>query len=148
MFVKSKALLIIMALSASLAIGLFAAGCGGGGDKSDTPAKSTPAASQDTPADSTPVTSKKATPKPPKSNPDTNAFQEIAVKACIDSATQEDVPEDMASEYCNCAIDELLQKLDSSQIADIALSGDTDLPPDVEEELMNAVLDCIDKLMQ
>ena len=133
---KSKALLVIMALSASLAVGLFAAGCGGGGDKSDTP------------ADSTPVTSKKATPKPPKSNPDTNAFQEIAVKACIDSATQEDVPEDMASEYCNCAIDELLQNLDSSQIADIALSGDTDLPPDVEEELMNAVLDCIDKLMQ
>ena len=46
------------------------------------------------------------------------------------------------------AIDELLQNLDSDQIADIALSGDTDLPPDVEEELMNAVLDCIDKLVQ
>jgi len=134
--VRSKALLVIMALSASLAIGLFAAGCGGGGDKVDSSAKSTPAASND------------ETPNPPKSKPDTDAFAEIAVKACVDSAAREGVPEDMASEYCNCAIDELLQNLDSSQIADIALSGDTDLPPDVEEELMNAVLDCIDKLMQ
>ena len=50
-----------------------------------------------------------------------------------------------------CALpifDELLDNLDSDQIADIALSGDTDLPPDVEEKLMNAVLDCIDKLME
>jgi hypothetical protein len=141
-------LLVIMALSASLAIGLFATGCGGGGNKADAPAVSTPAASQDTPADSTPAASKDETPNPPKSKPDTDAFAEIAVKACVDSAAREGVPEDMASEYCNCAIDELLQNLDSSQIADIALSGDTDLPPDVEEELMNAVLDCIDKLMQ
>lgn len=134
---KGKALLVIMALSASLAIGLFAAGCGGGGgDKVDSPAKSTPAASKD------------ETPNPPKSKPDTDAFKEIAVKACVDSAAEEDVPEDMATEYCNCAIDELLQNLDSDQIADIALSGDTDLPPDVEEELMNAVLECIDKLVQ
>ena len=133
---KSKALLVIMALSAALAIGLFAAGCGGGGDKVDSPAKSTPAASND------------ETPNPPKSKPDTDAFAEIAVKACIDSATEEDVPEDMASEYCNCAIDELLQNLDSDQIADIVLAGGEDLPADVEEELMNAVLDCVDKLME
>ena len=133
---KSKALLVIMALSASLAIGLFAAGCGGGDDKSDTPAKSTPAASND------------ETPNPPKSEPDTDAFAEIAVKACIDSATEEDVPEDMAEEYCECAIDELLQNLDSDQIADIVLAGGEDLPADVEEELMNAVLDCVDKLME
>ena len=132
---KRKALLVIVALSALLAIGLFAAGCGGG-DKVDSSAKSTPAASKDD------------TPNPPKSKPDTDVFKAIAVKACVDSAAQEDVPEDMASEYCNCAIDELLQNLDSSQIADIALSGDTALPPDVEEELMNAVLDCIDKLME
>ena len=133
---KSKALLVIMTLSASLAIGLFAAGCGGGGDKSDTPAKATPAASND------------ETPNPPKSKPDTDAFAEIAVKACIDSATAEDVPEDMAEEYCECAIDELLQNLDSDQIGEIVLSGAEDLPPDVEEELMNAVLDCVDKLME
>jgi len=135
--VRNKALLVIMALSVSLAIGLFAAGCGGGDEKSDAPANATAVDStNDDDAD------------PPKSEPDTDAFKEIAVKACIDSAAEEDVPEDMASEYCNCAIDELLQNLDSSQIADIALSGDTDLPPDVEEELMNAVLDCIDKLVQ
>ena len=135
---KSKALLIIMALSASLAIGLLAAGCGGGGsDKVDSPAKAATVESNDD-----------NDANPPKSEPDTDAFKEIAVKACVDSAAEEDVPEDMASEYCNCAIDELLQNLDSSQIADIALSGDTDLPSDVEEELMNAVLDCIDKLME
>jgi hypothetical protein len=137
MFMKIKALLVITALCASLAIGLFAAGCGGGGDKADVSTKSTPAAATE-----------EATAKPPKSEPDTDAFQKIAVKACIDSAAEEDVPEDMATDYCNCAIDELLQNLDSDQIADIALSGDTDLPPDVEEELMNAVLDCIDKLVQ
>ena len=135
---KSKALLIIMALSASLAIGLFATGCGGGSsDKVDSPAKAATVESNDD-----------NDANPPKSKPDTDAFKEIAVKACVDSAAEEDVPEDMASEYCNCAIDELLDNLDSDQIADIALSGDTDLPPDVEEELMNAVLDCIDKLME
>jgi len=136
---KSKALLVITALCASLAIGLFAAGCGGGGDKADTAdtaTKSTPAASNED-----------ATANPPKSEPDTDAFQKIAVKACVDSAARQSVPEDMAKGYCNCAIDELLQNLDSDQIADIALSGDTALPPDVEKELTNAVLDCIEKLV-
>ena len=133
---KSKALPVITALCASLAIGLFAAGCGGGGDKADTSATATPAASKDD-----------ATAKPPKSEPDTDAFQKIAVKACVDSAARQSVPEDMAKGYCNCAIDELLQNLDSDQIADIALSGDTALPPDVEKELTNAVLDCIEKLV-
>jgi hypothetical protein len=136
MFMKSKVLLVITALCASLAIGLLAAGCGDG-IKTDVSTKSTLAASKDD-----------ATANPPKSEPDTDAFQKIAVKACVDSAARESVPEGMAQGYCDCAIDELLQKLDSSQIADIALSGDTALPPDVEEELANAVLACMDKLIR
>jgi hypothetical protein len=138
MFVKSKALLIVAALSASLVIGLFAAGCGGGGDdKSDSPAKVATTESNDN-----------HDANPPKSEPDTDAFKEIAVKSCIDSAVGSDVSRDMATEYCNCAIDKMLENMTSEQIADIALSGDSELPPDVEEQLMNAVLDCIDKLMQ
>ena len=132
---KSKVLLIIVALCALLAIGLFATGCGGGGDKAASPANATES------KDNTNA-------NPPKSEPDTDAFKKIAVKACIDSAARESAPGDMASGYCNCAIDKMLENMSSEQIADVALSGDTALPPDVEEKLTNAVLDCIDKLVQ
>ena len=132
---KRKALLVIMALSASLAIGLFAAGCGGGGDKVDSPAKSTPAASND------------ETPNPPKSKPDTDAFAEIAVKACVDSAEEEGVAAETAEKYCNCATDELLRNVDPNELKQIGaagLSGDVALPPDVEKKMMDAVLYCVD----
>ncbi len=132
---KSKALLIVMALCASLAIGLFATACGGGSDKADSPANTTE--SKDN-----------SDANPPKSEPDTDAFQKIAVDACVESAADSGVSEDMAQEYCDCAIDKMLENMSSEQIADIALSGDSELPSDVEEELMNAVLDCIDKLME
>jgi len=139
---KGKALLVVMALGASLAIGLFAIGCGGGDDKSDAPAKSTPAAVSDDTSN---------TPKPPKSDPDTHAFQEIAVEACMDSALESGVPEDMAQEYCDCAMDELLKNVDADELAEIgvnALSGDEDLPTDIEDKLMDAVLECLDMLME
>jgi hypothetical protein len=83
-----------------------------------------------------------------KSEPDSDAFGRIAVDACVESAADSGVSEDMAQEYCDCAIDKMLENMSSEQIADIALSGDSELPSDVEEELMNAVLDCIDKLME
>jgi hypothetical protein len=133
--VRSKALLVIMALSASLAIGLFAAGCGGGGDEVDSPAESTPAAS------------KGVTPNPPKSNPDNGVFREIAARACIGSAEEEGVAAETAEKYCNCAIDELLKNVDANELKQIGaagLSGDVALPPDVEKKMMDAVLYCID----
>ena len=131
---KSKALLIIVALTVSLAIGVFATGCGGGSDKADSPASTTESKDNDA--------------NPPKSEPDSDAFRDIAVEACVDSAAESGVSDDMAQEYCDCAIDKMLENMSSEQIADIALSGDSELPSDVEEELMNAVLDCIDKLME
>lgn len=142
---KSRALLVVIALSVSLALGLFGVACGG--DKSDSSAGSTPAAS--TPA----AEATKDEANPPKSEPDSSVvetFRRVAVKSCLDEATAEDVPEDMAGEYCNCAIDELLKNIDEKDIENIgvdALSGDESLPSDIENELMNAVLTCIDKLI-
>lgn len=133
---RNRALLVIIALSLSLAIGLFAVACGG--DKSDSAEPST-------------TNSSNSDADPPKSEPDGDTFAKIANEACIDSATESGVSEDMAEEYCNCAIDQLLENVDADQLADIgasALSGDDELPPEVEDELMNAVLDCIDKLME
>jgi hypothetical protein len=138
MFMKSKALLIIMALGAFLAIGLFATGCGGG-DKSDLPANVATAESNDD-----------NDANPPKSDTDTEMFRKVAVKACVDSAADEDVPEDMAQEYCDCAIDELLKSVSQDEFAEIganALSGDTSLPPEIEDKMADAILECLDRLV-
>jgi hypothetical protein len=86
-------------------------------------------------------------PSPPKSEPDNEAFRQAAVRACTESAARDGVPEDMSQGYCNCAINGLLQQLSAEQISDIALSGSTQLPPDVEDKLSQNVLDCIDKLV-
>jgi hypothetical protein len=131
--VRKNALLVIIAVCAWLAVGLFATGCTIGDTSSLPPA---------------PTARDQALAKPPKSDPDSDAFKKIAVKACMDSATKEGVPENVSIDYCNCAIDELVQRLTSDQIAEIAHSGHIDLPPDVEEQLSSAVLDCMDKLLK
>jgi hypothetical protein len=143
-----------MALAASLAIALFATACGGG--KSDSSSASTASAYDEltpakaaTSAESTPAKVATKNANPPKSNADTDVFRQIAVKSCMDSAAQEDVSAAAAEDYCTCAIDELLQNVDPSeltQIGEAAASGNDTLPPDVEDKLMTAVMDCLDKL--
>lgn len=130
---RKNALLIIIAVCAWLAAGLFATGCTIGDTSSRLPSP--------TPRD-------EAQAKPPKSDPDSDAFQKIAVKACMDSAAREGVPENVSFGYCTCAIDELVQRLTADQIAEVAHSGHIDLPPDVQEQLSSAVLDCMDKALK
>lgn len=156
---KYKALLVIV-LAVSLAAALLAAGCGGS-KKSDSSGDATAAATAAATEKSTPskvATSQKftapktATPKanPPKSNSDTDMFREIAVKSCLDEATSQDVSAAMAQEYCTCAIDELLKNVNADelrQIGEAGLSGDSTLPPEVDQKLMDAVMACIDKLV-
>jgi hypothetical protein len=137
---KSKTLLIIMALSAALALGLFATGCGGGDDKSDTPAKvATTEVNEDDEAD------------PPKSEPDADLIREVTFKACVQSAEDSGVTEDMADEYCQCAADGVMDELSVDQLEEIGaagLSGDVDLPPEVEGKLADIILNCVDQFLE
>lgn len=131
--VRSKLLLVIIAVNLSLSAGLFAMACGVNRIDSVTKAATAEATNHNA--------------NPPKSDPDSEAFRATAAKACTESAAREGVPQDVSRGYCDCAINGLLQELDSQQISDIALSGDTHLPPDVEDKLSQDVLDCIDKLV-
>jgi len=127
---KSKALLVVVALSAALAFGLFASGCGG---DSDPAAKSAPAAS---------TTGDEA--NPPKSSPEIGAFRKVAFKACSDSTTNERVAADTAEAYCACAVDELVKKVNAEAMAQIGLSGVEDLPTNMEIDLTDAIVTCSD----
>ncbi len=131
--VKSKLLLVIIAVNLSLSAGLFAMACGVNRVDSVTKTATAEATSHNA--------------NPPKSDPDSEAFRATAAKACAESAAREGMPDDISRGYCDCAINGLLQELDPQQISDIALSGDTDLPLDVQDKLSTAVLDCIDKLV-
>jgi hypothetical protein len=131
--VRSKLLLVIIAVNLSLAAGLFAIGCSVNRVDPVSKAATTASSSHDA--------------SPPKSDPDSEAFRATAIKSCVESATRDGVPAEVSYSYCDCAINGLLKQLDSQQIADVALSGDTDLPPDVEDKLSQNVLDCIDKLV-
>jgi hypothetical protein len=132
MFMKDRALLVVMALSAALVAGMFATGCGG--DDSDSTAKSAPAA--------TASTSDKA--NPPKSNRETGAFRKVAFKACTNSVANERVPADTAEAYCACAVDELVKSVSAEEMAQVGKSGDENLPTDVEMELTDAIVTCAD----
>ncbi len=145
-------------LAVSLAGALLAAGCGGGSKIADPSIWATAAATAATTAATT-TTSAQSTPQkvatwqanPPKSEPDTEVFREIAVKSCLDEAQGQDVSPEMAQEYCTCAIDELLKNVTTDelrQIGEAGLSGDSTLPPEIDQKLMDAVMACVDKLTQ
>ena len=143
---RQRALLVIM-LAGSLAAALVAAGCGGNAllDPSSGPIMETAA----TGPQSTPLATWE--PNPPKSEPDTEVFRDIAVKSCLDEAQGQGVSADQAQQYCTCAIDELLKNVTSNELMQIGkagLSGNDTLPPEVDQKLTDAVMACIDKLTQ
>jgi len=128
---KNRALLVVVALSAAMVASLSAAACGG--DDSGSPAGSAPVA--------TAPTGDKA--NPPKSNPEIGAFRKTAFKACIDSADDR-VAADTAEAYCACAVDELVENLNTDEMVQIGSSGDENLPTDVEMEMTDAIVTCFD----
>jgi hypothetical protein len=122
--VRSKALLVILALIAALAVGLFATGCGGDGDSDSNP---------------------------PKSEPDADLVRQVTYKSCVREAENSGVAEGMADEYCECAADGVMNELTMDQLEEVGaagLSGDFDLPPEIQDKVGDIILDCVDQFLE
>jgi hypothetical protein len=122
-FMRNRALLVVVAVGVALVVGMPAAGC--------TVSRLGPAASTNDEAN------------PPKSNPEIGAFRKIAFKACIDSADDR-VAADTAEAYCACAVDELVENLNTDEMVQIGSSGDENLPTYVQMEMTDAIVTCFD----
>jgi len=145
--------LLGIALAVSGAAMLLAAGCGSKlPDPSGWATAAATAAATTTPsAQSTPAKAPTWQANPPKSEPDTEVFRDVAVQSCLDESQNQGVSAAQAQQYCQCAIDELLKNATSAELMQIGkagLSGDPTLPPGIDQKLMDAVTACIDKLTQ
>jgi len=151
---RQNALLVIV-LAVSLAAALLTAGCGSGSKIADpsiwATAAATTAATTTTTAQSAPTAAATWQANPPRSEPDTLVFRDIAVKSCLDEAEKQGESADEAQQYCTCAIDELLKNVTSDELTRIGqagLSGNDMLPPDIDQKMMDAIMACNDKLTQ